>query len=147
QLRGLIPTGWYPGGIVTDGRALYIANIKGLGSRNAGTLQKSPKADDPAKKQPQEPGGSKGFNVYEYQGTLNVVTLPTDAELQTYTAQARADARLPQILRAREKANGSQRPVPVPARVGEPSVFEHIVYIIKENRTYGQVFGDLKQGN
>ncbi|HZP81615.1 MAG TPA: YncE family protein, partial [Chthonomonadaceae bacterium] len=131
QLRGLIPTGWYPGGIVTDGRALYIANIKGLGSRNAGTLQKSPKADDPAKKQPQEPGGSKGFNVYEYQGTLNVVTLPTDAELQTYTAQARADARLPQILRAREKANGSQRPVPVPARVGEPSVFEHIVYIIK----------------
>ncbi len=38
-------------------------------------------------------------------------------------------------------------PAPVPVHVGEPSVFEHIVYIIKENRTYDQVLGDMKQGN
>ena len=37
--------------------------------------------------------------------------------------------------------------MPVPRRLGEPSVFDHVVYIIKENRTYDQIFGDLPQGN
>ena len=39
------------------------------------------------------------------------------------------------------------RPRPVPERVGEPSVFKHVIYIIKENRTYDQVLGDMKEGN
>ena len=41
---------------------------------------------------------------------------------------------------------GKAKPVPVPKRVGEPSVFEHVVYVIKENRTYDQVFGDIGRG-
>ena len=40
-----------------------------------------------------------------------------------------------------------QPPCPVPQRVGEPSVFKHVLYIIKENRTYDQVLGDMKGGN
>jgi hypothetical protein len=51
------------------------------------------------------------------------------------------------MLRAQAKAQAGVAPVPVPARVGEPSVFEHVVYVIKENRTYDQVLGDLEQGN
>jgi hypothetical protein len=51
------------------------------------------------------------------------------------------------MLRARDKSQSRRKPVPVPARLGEPSVFDHVVYIIKENRTYDQIFGDLPQGN
>ncbi|HQH74533.1 MAG TPA: alkaline phosphatase family protein, partial [bacterium] len=54
---------------------------------------------------------------------------------------------LPELKRKLEKARSDIAPVPVPERHGEPSVFEHVVYIIKENRTYDQVFGDLPQGN
>ena len=57
------------------------------------------------------------------------------------------DALVPQSLRAWEKAQAGHRPVPVPERAGEPSVFKHVVYVIKENRTYDQVFGDIGKGN
>ncbi len=55
--------------------------------------------------------------------------------------------RVPQSLAAMEKSNSGAAPAPVPAHVGEPSVFKHVVYIIKENRTYDQVFGDIGKGN
>jgi hypothetical protein len=54
---------------------------------------------------------------------------------------------VPQILRAAVKARSPRKPVPVPRHLGDPSVFEHVVYVIKENRTYDQVFGDITEGN
>jgi YVTN family beta-propeller protein len=128
RVIGLIPTGWYPGAVVTDGHSLFIANVKGTGSQN-------------------RPAGARGFNTLQHLGTVSRVPLPSAAELRRDTAQVRVDARVAQILRGRERGARGQRPVPVPERVGEPSVFEHVVYIIKENRTYDQVFGDLTQGN
>jgi YVTN family beta-propeller protein len=127
-VQGFIPVGWYPGGVVSDGKSLYVANVKGEGSR---TL----KAD------------KSGFNSRQYRGTVSKVALPDAVTLKEYTAQVRADSRVPQILAAYEKHQTGVKPVPVPARVGEPSVFEHVIYVIKENRTYDQVFGDMKQGN
>lgn len=126
RLRGLVPAGWYPGAVICDKEALVIANVKGEGSRTA-------RAD-----------GS--YSVYGYKGTVNRVKVPDADALKTYTAQVREDARVPQVLAARERGEKRAKPVPVPARVGEPSVFDHVVYVIKENRTYDQVFGDLKQG-
>jgi len=127
-LRGFVPTGWYPGAIVGDGSHLYVANVKGEGSR----------AKDPEK---------AGWNSHQHRGSVSKIPLPGPAELKEYTAQVRADSRVPQILAALEKKRTGIKAVPVPARAGEPSLFEHVVYIIKENRTYDQVFGDLKEGN
>jgi YVTN family beta-propeller protein len=127
-VQGFIPAGWYPGAVATDGKRLYVANIKGIGSRT---------------QDPQQ----RGWQVYRYAGTVNRVEIPSPDTLRRYTAQVRADGRVPQMLRAWERGRSGRKPVPVPARVGEPSVFEHVVYIIKENRTYDQVFGDLPQGN
>jgi len=127
SLRGFLPTGWYPGAVVADANHLWVANVKGRGSR---TLK--PKAT--------------GRSVYDYTGSVNRVNWPDEATLKKYTAQVRADARIPQILAARERGEKGVKPVPVPARVGEPSVFEHVVYVIKENRTYDQLFGDIKKG-
>jgi DNA-binding beta-propeller fold protein YncE len=127
SLRGFVPTGWYPGAVVADAERLWIANVKGKGSR---TLK--PKA--------------VGRGVYDYTGTVTRVRWPDEATLKKYTAQVREDGRIPQILAARERGEKSVKPVPVPARVGEPSVFEHVVYVIKENRTYDQMLGDMKKG-
>lgn len=128
KLEGFIPTAWYPGAVISDGNSLFVANVKGLGSRQPGE-------------------GKQGWNSRRYLGTVSKIKIPNPSELQAYTRQAKADARVPQILRAWEKSDSRKKPVPVPRRLGEPSVFEHIVYIIKENRTYDQVFGDLPQGN
>jgi YVTN family beta-propeller protein len=128
KLEGFIPTAWYPGGLATDGKYLYVANVKGVGSRK--------KAQN-----------KQGWNSHDYLGTLSKVELPSFHPLESYTRQVRADARVPEILRAWEKTNHSRKPTPVPRQVGDPSVFEHVVYIIKENRTYDQVLGDLPHGN
>ncbi|MFO0845950.1 MAG: alkaline phosphatase family protein [Gemmataceae bacterium] len=127
-VEGFIPAGWYPGAVTCDDKYLYVANVKGEGSRTR----------DPKR---------AGFGVYGYTGTVTRVPFPTAKQLADYTAQVRKDARVPEALRALERGDSAARPVPVPARVGEPSVIEHVVYVIKENRTYDQVFGDLKQGN
>ncbi len=127
-VRGFIPTAWYPGGLATDGKNLYIANIKGLGSRFH-----NPK--------------DKAWQINALLGTVTKVEIPIDAMLKKYTAQVRADSRVPQILLALEKAATGEKPVPMPEKIGEASVFEHVVYIIKENKTYDQVFGDIGKGN
>ena len=128
RLEGFIPGAWFPGALKAAGDHLYIANVKGIGSRN-----------------PQRE--KKGWNSHYHLGTASKVRLPHAAELTAYTRQVKTDARVPQMLRAWEKSGRDARPAPVPKRLGDPSVFEHVVYIIKENRTYDQVFGDLPQGN
>ena len=67
--------------------------------------------------------------------------------LKAYTDTVIAVNDLSRATIGREKPRESVQPKPVPDRIGEPSVFKHVVYIIKENRTYDQVLGDMKQGD
>ncbi|MBC7806801.1 MAG: bifunctional YncE family protein/alkaline phosphatase family protein [Akkermansiaceae bacterium] len=130
-VRGWIPTAWYPGSLLIRNEQLYVACVKGYGSRHL-PLKES----------------DKRRSVYWVQGTVSRVPLaPLSGKLDAYTKQVLTDARVPEVLRSREKERSGRPPVPVPERTGEPSVFEHVVYIVKENRTYDQVFGDLKQGD
>jgi len=130
KIQGWIPAGWYPGALLIKEGTLYIASTKGFGSRG-----------EPANKD------TKGMNVYQYLGVLQRMNTPSDREYATLTAQALADSRMVDAQRDREKRRLDAVHVPVPERVGEPSSIKRIVYIIKENRTYDQVFGDLKQGD
>ncbi len=128
QQAGFVPTAWYPGALAADAAHIYVANVKGLGSRN--------------------PAARKtGWNSHHHLGSVGKVPIPAAPALEDYTAQVRKDGRVPEILRSYERTARPGRPVPVPRRLGDPSVFEHVIYIIKENRTYDQVFGDLPQGN
>lgn len=147
QVRGYIPTGWYPGGVVMDGKRLFVANVKGLGSRGVEEEKGEKLSKGSSVRVRNRPSNARGWNVYDYLGTVNRIPLPVGAELAAYTAQVRRDARVPEILRDRERRQSGKTPVPVPAHIGEPSVFSHVVYILKENRTYDQVLGDMKQGN
>ena len=130
--RGLIPVGWFPGAIVSDPRsgAICVANIKGVGStRRLG------------------PGEKGEFNSRQYSGTLSLVPVPSEKKLAALTQTALANMRHGLLLEARLPPRPGQPPRPVPERVGEPSVFKHVVYIIKENRCYDQVLGDMAEGN
>jgi YVTN family beta-propeller protein len=126
--RGFIPAGWYPGALAIDGDKLFVVNVKGVGSRDASRVK-------------------SGWSSHYSQGTINRVTIPDAPTLEKYTKQALADAHVPESLRAAEKAASNVPPVPIPNHVGEPSKIEHVIYVIKENRTYDQFLGDMKQGN
>ena len=132
KLLGLIPVGWFPGALVHDARrhALYVANIKGIGSTKK-----------------YAPGQKVKFNSHQYYGTLSLLRVPSPRELKGHTQTALHNLRYGLLQEARLPARPDQPPRPVPERVGEPSVFKHVVYIIKENRTYDQVLGDLPEGN
>ncbi len=129
---GLIPTAWFPGTIAYDSRRerLYVANIKGIGSTRK-----------------LEPGEKPKFTSPEAFGTLSLFPIPNSRELARMTDIALANMRYGLLEQSRLPARSGQPPRPVPERVGEPSVFNHVVYIIQENRTYDQVLGDMAQGN
>ncbi|HEX5472997.1 MAG TPA: bifunctional YncE family protein/alkaline phosphatase family protein [Lacipirellulaceae bacterium] len=138
KLLGCLPTGWYPAGLAIDDKrsALYVANIKGVGSRNRAWEGK------------RKVNGNVvfGFNTHDHEGTLSLIKLPSDGELAGHTRVVLDNNRLAEIENAMAPAREDVKSRPVPKRHGEPSVFKHVVYIIKENRTYDQVLGDVKKG-
>jgi YVTN family beta-propeller protein len=131
-LRGLLPVGWFPGGVAYDParKSIYVANIKGIGSTKH-----------------LEPGEPVKFNSHQHFGTVSLAPVPGEKELARLTQTALQNLRYPLLQEAKLPPRPGQPPRPVPERVGEPSVFKHVIYIIKENRTYDQVLGDLPQGN
>jgi YVTN family beta-propeller protein len=129
RVLGFLPTGWYPGQVMLDrarGR-LCVANVKGVGPREV--------------KRPD------GFNSREHRGSVSLIDVPDAGALAAYTAIVEENNRRERMLAAMEAPRPEAQPVPVPDRHGEPSVFKHVLYIIKENRTYDQVFGDMPEGN
>jgi len=132
KLVGLVPVGWFPAAILHDPRRaqLCVANLKAL-----------PAAPEPATK-----SHGQGFNSKQYGGTLTLLPVPRLRDLPRLTAQVERSLRRDRIVAAFLPPRPDQPPRPVPERIGEPSVFKHVVYVIKENRTYDQVLGDVEKG-
>ncbi len=148
RVNGMIPTDWYPGAVrlSADGKRLFVANVKGHGAlqpRKVDPKAKKPdgKEDDPAAPQ------KKGKNSHDHLGSVSIIDVPGVDALKKMTETVNANNRLGYSIAGMEKPRPDAKPVPVPERHGEPSVFEHVIYVIKENRTYDQVFGDIKEGN
>lgn len=129
---GFIPTGWYPSALLLteQGRTLYIGNAKGeeghpdpdgphFGKESDKTLQKS---------------SLEVLPVTELKEKLSLWTRQV-TENTPYHDSLLAEARMP------------QEPSVIPQHVGEASEIKHIIYIIKENRTYDQEFGDIPNAN
>jgi Phosphoesterase family len=90
---------------------------------------------------------AKGKNSHDHLGSVSLIAVPDAAQLVKYTAEVNANNRLAYSLAGLAPPRSGVAPVPVPRRHGEPSVFKHVIYVIKENRTYDQVFGDMKEGD
>lgn len=144
---GLIPTGWYPGAlrIASDGKHLFVANVKGHGALQPRktTPKKDGKGDgdDPATPQ------KKGHNSHDHLGSISLIELPDAERLAKYTEIVNANNRFTYSLAGLMKPRPDAKPIAIPERHGEPSLIEHVIYVIKENRTFDQVFGDIKEGN
>ena len=136
RFAGLIPTAWYPSSldVSPDGRYLAVGALFGVGS-GEGETEGSP--------------GKRARYVFAERGSVNVVELPSPAQLAAYTAAVMANDRL--ALTATTAPDTTRReggqPRAVPERPGDSSLVRHVVYIIKENRTYDQVLGDLGRGD
>jgi YVTN family beta-propeller protein len=131
RIKGLIPTGWYPTGVqVTPDNQLLITSAKGSGTGpNKGTDPSNP--------------NNHPYIENQLAGTLAVLPTPSEDQLAKYTQQVNDNNDFHQKNKVRgfdEKATGTI----VPRNVGDSSPIKHIIYIVKENRTYDQVLGDLK---
>jgi len=135
-LRGLIPTGWYPSSldVSADGTTLAVGTLLGVGS-GTGTTGGSP--------------GKVGRYVHAVRGSVNVIPVPTAADLSAYSTSVAANNRLTLRGAAGAAALAVRPDAParaVPQRPGEPSLIDHVVFIVRENRTYDQVLGDMGRG-
>ncbi len=132
KVIGLIPAGWFPAALQFDARRrrLCVANMRGIGSAKRFA-----------------PGEPAKLNTKDFFGTLSLIPVPTRRQLAVQTQTALRNIRYPRLAEALLPPRPNQPPRPVPERAGEPSVFQHVIYIIKENRTYDQILGDMPEGN
>lgn len=136
SVSGLIPTAWYPTGVfmTQDGSGLMVLNAKGLGAG---------------------PNAQGQYIGNMMQGTMSFIPTPDNGQLQQYTQQVRQNDHFQQdgLGQVISSAEGAIKQIagvpsfPIPRFSDEHSPIKHVIYIIKENRTYDQVFGDMTKGN
>ena len=135
-VEGFIPVGWYPTAIAVspDGKTLFVGNGKGLATR----------ANYPAQKE--KPRKLQAGPAFDYigqilDGALSIIDRPEASQMVAYTEQVRKNSPFTpeEFYRAPLKSDSV-----IPDKVGVPCPIKYVLYIIKENRTYDQVLGDLK---
>ncbi|MGH9840603.1 MAG: beta-propeller fold lactonase family protein [Blastocatellia bacterium] len=136
RITGFIPTGWYPTSVRAskDGKRLFVANGKGVAS-----------AGNPGGPRIGQPYDRSQYIGQLLKGTVSIINLPNKSRLarltrRTYANSPYTDAMLRAARAPREKTA-------VPVRIGDASPIKHVIYVVKENRTYDQVLGDMKEGN
>lgn len=132
-LTGFIPTGAYPSSVtVSKSKIIYVTNLEGmgvhLGITNPGT-------------------SSLAYNSHRMLASVSVIPQPGIKQLSAYTDTVVAVNNLSRASESMLEPRESAAALPLPERIGEPSLFRHVVYIIKENRTYDQLLGDMEQGD
>jgi len=139
--KGFIPVGWYPTCVRVIGNKIFVTNGKGYSS-----------APNP-KYKPFDTSSTYNYQKADieqqyigglFQGTLSTINTPTEEQLATYSQLAYANSA---YNKDKELTSTSETGNPIPQKVGDPSPVKYVFYIIKENRTYDQVLGDVPQGN
>jgi phospholipase C len=137
QVLGFVPSGWYPttAFVLPDGR-FGVLNGKGLGSFA------NPKGPNPMVEVVRSHEGIRNdqYVATMQRGTVQLVDYPSDQKLEDYTREVLANSPYRD-----EKLEDPGTPANNPIRANGP--IKHVIYVIKENRTYDQVLGDMKQGN
>jgi YVTN family beta-propeller protein len=136
RVAGFIPTGWYPTGVrfTPDGRQILVLSGKGLTSMA-----------NPRGPQPGAEGDPSQYVGAMLTGALSVLPTPDRQALEAYTKTVHFVT--PGSAVSRPTSARIPRSSPIPKRAGDPSALRHVFYVIRENRTYDQIFGDLPVGN
>jgi YVTN family beta-propeller protein len=124
---GLLPTGYFPAEIATVGNNVLISNTRGIDARR--------------------PTTAAGHGTHDTTSSVEQFKLPSDRDIRVDTGKVFTENGWTEDSLTKAKGNSHAKPVPVPARLGDPSTIKHVFLLVKENRTYDQVFGDMSQGN
>ncbi|MEZ0541211.1 SMP-30/gluconolactonase/LRE family protein [Fibrella arboris] len=144
---GFIPTGWYPTAVKVIGSTLFVTNGKGFSSKA------NPKGPNPVRtRTPQQVGpnpqanpGPVQYIAGLFKGTLSMIDVPEPDILAAYSRLVYANT---PYTKRKELQTEGETGNPIPMRVGGPrSPIKYVFYIIKENRTYDQILGDMTEGN
>jgi YVTN family beta-propeller protein len=132
---GMIPVAYAPSSVVLDAAShvLLVANDKGIGTRESFECDQ----------------GVCGYNTHQDNGTISIVPVPDSATLATMTSQVFVNNHwdLAQNIASAAGGSPSVKPVAIPEKIGSPSLIKHVFLIIRENRTYDQMLGDVTAGN
>jgi len=144
--KGFIPTGWYPTNVKVIGKKIFVSNGKGFSSFA------NPNGPNPAGekyKVAYQRGDTAALKKNEYigglmKGTLSIIDEPGEAILASYSKAVYANT---PYTKEKEMNAAGEKGNPIPMKVGDLSPIKYVFYIIKENRTYDQVLGDMPEGN
>ncbi|MBV9761396.1 MAG: bifunctional YncE family protein/alkaline phosphatase family protein [Acidobacteriaceae bacterium] len=132
---GVIPVAYAPSSVVLDkaDNALLVANDKGIGTRYSFETDH----------------GVTGYNTHQDNGTVSIVPIPSSASLDAMTRQVFENNHwdLAQNIQSASGGNADTKPVAIPAKIGDPSLIKHVFVIVRENRTYDQILGDVPAGD
>ncbi|MHB1178581.1 MAG: alkaline phosphatase family protein [Daejeonella sp.] len=139
--KGFIPVGWYPTNVKVVGKKIFVTNGKGFSSMANPYGPNSPRLQGKVNKQKpvtvQYIGGL-------FKGTLSIIDIPDSKKLRAYSQIVYNNT---PYTKEKELLTQGEAGNPIPSEVGSPSPIKHVFYIIKENRTYDQVLGDIPEGN
>jgi DNA-binding beta-propeller fold protein YncE len=133
---GFIPTGWYPTSVRVAGSRILVANGKGF------TSMANPHGPQPIFTKEQHRGAQ--YIGALFLGTISIIDAPDKSTLAAWSRQVYENT---PYTKEKESVAAGEAGNPVPMRVGAPSPIKYVFYIVKENRTYDQVLGDLAGGN
>ena len=145
--KGFIPTGWYPTSVKVLNNIIYVANGKGFSS------MANPYGPDPTKKREEvnyqfQTGDKKPVGVQHigglFTGTMSIIPVPNAARMAVYSQLVYRNS---PYTKEKESVGNGEAGNPIPTKVGAASPIKYVFYVIKENRTYDQVLGDMKEGN
>jgi YVTN family beta-propeller protein len=133
---GLLPTDYYPANVATAGDQIVVTNTRGIDARGPAITTYKGEGTEPV----------SGHDTHSTTASLTRFTLPSDAEIARDTATVFAQNGWGKND-VQQAGGRTAAPVPVPTRIGDPSTIKHVFLIVKENRTYDQLFGDMREGN
>ncbi len=156
-VKGLIPVGYAPASVVLDSAnsQLLVANDKGWGTTGNPTPANAyfngidvPGAPVTAASTTSE-FGVNALETHQDLGTVSIISIPNNSELESLTHQVKLNNHwdLLENILAAGPGDRFAKPAVIPARLGEPSKIKHVFVIIRENRTYDQILGDVVGGN
>ncbi len=147
-IQGMIPTGYAPSSVVLDSKdnELLVANDKGIGTTGYGVAPPPTKTYENSY---QKEFDVTYFGTHQDLGTVSIVPVPKYDALVGMTRQVVQNNHwdLAQNIESASGGNPWTKPVAIPAKIGDPSLIKHVFVIIRENRTYDQILGDVTEGN
>ncbi|MDF2430372.1 MAG: hypothetical protein JWP44_3 [Mucilaginibacter sp.] len=142
--KGFIPTGWYPTNVKVAGNKILVSNGKGFSSLANSKGPGRPQNNQDNIKYKKSDNGDSQYIGTLFKGTLSIIDMPNAASMKISTNQVYANTPYKKRL---EMVTGGAENNPVPRSKADQSPIKYVFYVLKENRTYDQVLGDIKSGN